>query len=261
MEMGSLLAFVDESGLPHPNDDALCPVLAAICLSETAVRTVIQRMYRIKMDIYGRADVEVKASNMIRPKVLRFAERNKTCVERIVQEIVGGIASLRVFSVVMKHPDAVPDWVEESAWLPNPYRFLLQRINGYARETDSKCLVAFDSQDEGNDQIIVNRIKNYLFRSTEGRLLTSTVETAFFVSSKVAEGIQIADLAAGVIRQHHEHRDKEPKEFLEWVDGLYDTVESRTTTVPGPRPGQQLRGIYEMPPKFFTIGQPSPSAL
>ena len=187
--MGCLLAFVDESGFPHPNDESLCPVLAAICLSEVDIRTVIQRMYRIKMDIYERTDVEVKASNMVRPKALTFAKRNKTCVERIVQEIVGGIPSLRVFSVVMQHPDEVPDWVEERAWLPNHYRFLLQRINGYAHETDSKCLVAFDSQDEGNDQIIVNRMKNYLFRSAEGRLLTSMVETAFFVSSKVEEGI------------------------------------------------------------------------
>ena len=103
-------------------------------------------------------------------KALTFAERNKTCVERIVQEIVGGIPSLRVFSVVMKHPDEVPDWVGESAWLPNHYRFLLQRMNGYAREADSQCVVAFDSQDEGNDQIIVNRMKNYFFRSAEGRL-------------------------------------------------------------------------------------------
>ena len=254
MEMSSLLAFVDESGLPHPNDEALCPVLAAVCLSEVAMRTVIQRMYRIKMDIYERTDVEVKASNMVRPKALTFAERNKTCVERIVQEIVGGIPSLRVFSVVMKRPDEVPNWVGQSAWLPNHYRFLLQRINGYAREADSQCVVAFDSQDEGNDQIIVNRMKNYFFRSAEGRLLTSMVETAFFVSSKVEEGIQIADLVAGIIRQHHEHRDTEPKEFLDWVDGLCQTVESRTTTVLGPHSEQRLRGIYEMPPKFFTFG-------
>lgn len=255
MERGFLLAFVDESGLPHPNDEALCPVLTAVCLSEADMRTVIQRMYRIKKDIYGRTDVEVKASNMVRPKALTYAERNKTCVERIIQEIVGDTPSVRVFSVVMEHPDEVPDWGQEQAWLPNHYRFLLQRINGCAREANSKCLVAFDSQDEGNDRIIVNRMKNYLFRSTEGHNLTSMVETAFFVSSKVEEGIQIADLVAGIIRQHYEHRDEEPKEFLDWVDGLYHIVESRTMTVAGPHPEQSLRGIYKMPPKFFTRGR------
>ena len=248
-----MIAFVDESGLPHPNDEALRPVLAAVCLSEADMRTVIQLMYHIKMDIYKRTDVEVKASNMVRPKALRFAERNKTCVERIVQEIVRGIPSLRVFSVVMEHPEEVPDWIEKSEWLPNHYRFLLQRINGYASMAGSQCLMAFDSQDEGNDQIIVHRMKNYLFRSTEGRRMTSMVETVFFVSSKVAEGIQIADLVAGIIRQHHEHRDTEPTEFLDWVDGLYHTVESRSVTVPGPFADQQLWGIYVMPPKFFSV--------
>ncbi|POB09333.1 DUF3800 domain-containing protein [Sulfobacillus sp. hq2] len=131
----------------------------------------------------------------------------------------------------------------------------MQRLNGYAHENDSKCLVAFDSQDEGNDRIIVNRIKNYLFKSKEGRLLTSLVETAFFVSSKVEEGIQIADLLAGIIRQHHEHRDNETNAaFLDWVDELYDIVVSRTMTVPGPRPEESLRGIYKMPSKFFAFG-------
>lgn len=65
----SASAFVDESGLPHPNDDTLCPVLAAICLSEKDTRAVIQHMYQIKMDIYERADIEVKAANMLRPKL------------------------------------------------------------------------------------------------------------------------------------------------------------------------------------------------
>lgn len=251
-EMRFLLAFVDESGLPHPNDDTLCPVLAAICLSEKDMHTVIQHMYRIKRDIYKQTEIEVKATNMLRPKVLTFAERNKTCVERIVQEIIGSIPSLRVFSVVMTHPDGVPDWVGKSTRLPNSYRFLVQRLNGYAKLKNVRCLTAFDSQDDGNDQVLVGRIKHNLFGSVEGRLLTSMVETAFFVSSKVEEGIQIADLVAGIIRQHHEQRSIEPREYLDWVDELYRTVASRTMMVPGPFPGQMLQGIYKMPPKFFS---------
>ncbi|PSR32214.1 MAG: hypothetical protein C7B44_15525, partial [Sulfobacillus thermosulfidooxidans] len=121
--MKFLLAFVDESGLPHPNDEALCPVLTAVCLSERDMRTVIQQMYQIKQSIYERTDVEVKASNMLRPKALTYAERNKTCVERIIREVVHRIPSLRVFSVVMEHPNEVPDWSKEQAWLPNHYRF------------------------------------------------------------------------------------------------------------------------------------------
>ena len=168
------------------------------------MRTVILLMYHIKMDIYQRTDIEVKASNMVRPKALTFAERNKTDVERIVQEMGRAIPSHRVFSVVREHPEEVPDWIEKSEWLPGHYRFLLQRINGGAGIAGSQCVMAFDSQDEGNDQIIVHRIKHYLFRSTEGRRMTSMVETA------IAEGIQIADLIAGIIRQHHEHRDTAP---------------------------------------------------
>ncbi|RXZ82046.1 hypothetical protein EBB07_11985 [Paenibacillaceae bacterium] len=57
-----MLAFIDESGFPHPNDETLNPVLAAVCIPKDEIRNIMQRMYKIKMDIYGRYDVELKAS-------------------------------------------------------------------------------------------------------------------------------------------------------------------------------------------------------
>jgi len=93
---------------------------------------------------------------------------------------------------------------------------------------DVRCLTAFDSQDDGNDQVLIGRIKHYHFDSAEGRLLTSIIETEFFASSKVEEGIQIADLLAEIIRQHHQQQSIEPREYVNWVDELYHTVASRT---------------------------------
>src|SRR5690606_13588800 len=101
-----------------------------------------------------------------------------------------------VFAVVMDQVSA-PLQVERNTF-PNHYRFLLQRINGYSQMRGKKCIVSFDSQDEGNDKLISDEMKNYLFRSEEGNKCTSIIESAFFVSSKVEEGIQLADLCAGI---------------------------------------------------------------
>lgn len=242
-----MLAFVDESGFPHPNDATSRPVLAAVCIPHDEMRIMIQRMYRIKLDVFGQTNVEVKAANMIVPRVLTRNTKNRSCVERIVQEIFGDILGLRVFAVVMQHPSAPPT-VPPDRFLPH-YRFLLQRVNGYSQQRGSKCVVAFDSQDEGNDQIVARRMKNFLFRSDEGRSMQGLLKTAFFVSSKVEEGIQLADLVAGTIRHHHEH--PADRAFRKWVDTLYTQIRSRTMMVPAPNGAGDLYGIYFMPERYF----------
>lgn len=123
------------------------------------------------------------------------------------------------------------------------------RVNGYSQQRGSKCVVAFDSQDEGNDQIVARRMKNFLFRSDEGRSMQGLLETAFFVSSKVEEGIQLADLVAGIIRHHHEH--PADRAFRNWVDTLYTQIRSRTMMVPAPNGTGDLYGIYFMPERYF----------
>lgn len=98
-------------------------------------------------------------------------------------------------------------------------------------------------------------MKNYLFRSAEGRdSITSIVESAFFVNSKVEEGIQLADLAAGIIRKYHEllfsdgaNRDM----FTDWLENLYSQIQRQTINLPSHIPAQQLFGIYKMPTRLL----------
>ncbi len=207
----------------------------------------MQRMYNIKMDIFGRYDVELKAVNVLKPKSLTRNTNNKLFAERVVNEVLSSMLNLKVFAIVMEQPQHPLD--VEKGTFPNHYRFLLQRINGYSAMRRTKCIVCFDSQDEGNDMIISHKMKNYLFRSNEGNLCTSIVESAFFVSSKVEEGIQLVDFCAGVIRKYHELclSTFAEDDFSNWVHELYEKVQLRTCSVPSPDGGQQLRGIYKLP--------------
>jgi len=147
----------------------------------------------------------------------------------------------------MTHPEQVPYQLVDSEFLVPHYRFLLQRIHAYAHDQGEKALVVFDSRDEGEDRKVVTHMKNWLFRSQEGQAMTSLVQTAFFVSSKVEEGIQLADLVAGIIRMYHERLG--PLEFREWLNELYPKVSSRTMELE--ISGRIRPGIYEMPERFF----------
>ncbi|AIQ14726.1 DUF3800 domain-containing protein [Paenibacillus durus] len=222
-----MLAYIDESGFPHPNDETRHPVLAAVCIPKDEVRSIMQRMYNIKMDLFGRHDVELKAVNVLKPKSMTRNTINKIFAERVINEVLDNTLNLKVFAIIMDHPEE-PLRVESDSF-PNHYRFLLQRINGYSNMRGKKCIVSFDSQDEGNDMLISFKMKNYLFRSNEGNDCTSIVESAFFVSSRVEEGIQLADLCAGIIRKYHELCiDETPiSSFSSWISNLYSIIQRR----------------------------------
>lgn len=248
-----MLAYVDESGHPHYKDSCERPVLAAVCIPTAEVKALMQKMYNIKMDIFGKSDVELKASNVIKRKSLTKNFNNKLFAEKVVKDVLCRIIGLKVFAIIMERPEK--ELVFPSDSFPNHYRFLLQRINGYTNrwEPQSKAIVAFDSQDEGNDKIISDKMKGYLFKSREGQECEHIVESAFFVSSKVEEGIQLADLCAGIIRLHHELTmpGKERDEFSDWVMELYGYIQTVTCNVYSPSREQSLYGIYQMPHRFL----------
>ncbi len=246
-----MLAFIDESGFPHPNDETQNPVLAAVCIPKEAIRSIVQRMYKIKTDIFGRFDVELKAVNVLKSKSLTRNTNNKLFAERVVNEVLNSTLNIKVFAIIMDRPERPLD-VERSTF-PNHYRFLLQRINGYASSKTSKCLVCFDSQDEGNDMIISHKMKNYLFRSLEGNQCTSIVESAFFVSSKVEEDIQLVDFCAGLIRKYYEQSvgGLIPDTFSNWINELFEKIQKQTCSVPSPDGSKQLNGIYRLPSRLL----------
>lgn len=247
-----MLTYVDESGHPHPKDSALRPVLAAVCIPRDEVRFVNQKMYNIKMDIFGDADRELKANQTVVRRSLTRNTNNKLFVDRVVAEVIQRTNGLGIFAVIMERPDEVLEYPKDI--FPNYYKFLLQRINAYANRHRVKAIVAYDSRDEGNDKIISNQMKGYLFKSEEGRASDAVVESAFFVSSKVEEGIQLADLCAGIIRLHHEFTvpGHIPDEFTDWVAQLYQAVESRTSNAYDPN-GHPLFGFYRVPRRALDI--------
>ncbi len=227
-----MFAFIDESGHPVPNDSCVNSTLTAICIDSERLKEVIIKMYKVRTSIYGEKDVELKAKEFIVPKTLeeKFVN-NKHYVERSIKEVLCATADIKLFAIVMDRPQNVCQKSDSNKYiLPNYYRLLLQRINNYAFIRNKKCTLVFDTKNQGNDLKISKQVKNYLFKSGEGRLYQSITETPFFVDSKVEECIQLADICAGVIRKDFEifALKQGMDEFNSWVKSLYAYVSSLT---------------------------------
>lgn len=241
-----MLAYIDDSGKLHYKDSNERSSWAAVCIPRDEVRLVNQKMFAIKMDIFGDPDRELKAKNQLVRKSLSRNTHNKLFVDRVVKEVIQKTNGLAVFAVVMERPDSELEFPDDS--LPSYHKYLLQRINSYASRHRVKAIVAYDQQDQQKDLLLSNQVKGFLFKSNEGKMSDSVVESAFFVNSVVEEGIQLADLCAGIIRLHHELTmpGKIQDDFSNWINELYEIVSSTTRTTQDPF-GNDLFGIYRVP--------------
>ena len=96
------------------------------------------------------------------------------------------------------------DLPSDPVWLPNQFRYLLQRVHAEAQRNGEMATILFD----GNGLALgglARRFESFLFRSNEGRSLTGIADAPYFVDSKITAGIQIADLVTSVVRQFEEN--------------------------------------------------------
>ncbi len=199
----------------------------------------------------GTPTVELHAVHLINRRVFDRRARECELVEAFF-DLCRGIPFV-LFAIVMEHPTRLPSHVEPSRGyiLPNQYRYLLQRINQYASESGQLATLLFD----GDGPTLMNgtlpaRFEGFLYRSTEGQSFSAITEAPFFVDSKITTGIQIADMAAAVIRIYQEnelHRGFPVGDrFLSAVTRYYRIIEGKTLNLVTPE-GYPRPGIYFMP--------------
>lgn len=109
---------------------------------------------------------------------------------------------ITIFGVTADRPTEVPDIHDD--WLPTMHRHLVQRIELHASAHNTSATLLFDgiAGQQGN---LVGKYNRFLYRSAEGQACTHITDAPFFVDSKQSIGIQIADVAASVIRIYEEN--------------------------------------------------------
>ncbi len=199
-----LFAFMDESGHPHPKDSSTRPVLVSVCINADDMRKVSIELFRLKRRILQRdqGDFEAKAKKLITRGTFRNRPEKREFVESFF-EMVRNIP-LTIFAIIMERPNTLPP--TDVDFLPMQFRHLLYRINRFLEVEGQNRLGAifFDGDGTQYNKLSV-RFTNWLYRSRGGQSLTNLVDSPFFVDSRFTSGIQIADMAASVIRQHHEN--------------------------------------------------------
>lgn len=112
------------------------------------------------------------------------------------------------------------------------------------------AIVVLDSQDPESDRQRARAYNAFLYGHVLGQSMSKVLETPLFVDLTITPGIQIADLAASVIRQYHErsHSKLDGKKgdfFFRAVDRFYGILQTKTMNFTR-SDGTALWGFYRM---------------
>ena len=248
-----MLAFIDESGKPHPKDSTENPVLCAVCINERDIKYLSQNIFKLKMKIFGK-DTEIKSTSLIRRQIFT---KNMTNNKQYIDELVKLACSfdIRVFAIIMEKPDT--PFILTKTLLPKHYKLLIKRIEYFCENNNyEKAILVFDEITPGEDYVVAKCITNFLFMSKLGKAFDRILEMPFFVSSAVTPAIQIADIFAGILRHYYETgldllaHDKVSDPFELWLDSLFLQVERKTENIKQASSGFIEYGFFKMGKKF-----------
>lgn len=236
-----MLAFFDESGHPHPKDASTRPVCVSVCISEKQSHFISGRLHALKRDIIQKEDVELKAQKLLNKGTFRRIPEKRELVEAFFDLL--RILPFTIFAVIMERPQkSLPS---DTLYLPNQFRYLLQRCDLLAQETNDMVTLLFDGDCQSGGLSL--KFNSFLYRSIEGQSMATITDAPFFVDSRVTAGIQIADMAAGVIRIYQEHKlyRSVPRgdAFLSAIKRYYAVLEEKTKDLSTPQ-GEPRPGFY-----------------
>jgi hypothetical protein len=245
-----MLIFFDESGQPHPNDSTTRPVVVCVCINRQDGRSISGQIYSLKRNM-GTPNIELKGVNLITRRVFERRSNEWELVESFFD--LCRTLPFVLFAIVMEHPNQMPCCFEPGmeSYLPNQYRYLLQRIHQYATDQNRFVTLLFDG--DGPTLMggtLPRRFESFLYRSIEGQSFTSISDAPFFVDSQITQGIQITDMIASVIRIYQENNLNQGfpvgDRFLSAITRYYGIVRPKSVDLVTPE-GFQRPGIYFMP--------------
>lgn len=243
-----MLVFIDESGSIHPNDPSPVSTLLALCMPERVHRGASRQLYTIKKTVLGRDnDYELKATELINERTFRRIAEKKEIVEAVFDLL--SKLDITVFTVIVPRPSKTIN--SQSGHLPAPHKFLLQRVNALADELKQEAILVYDGKGMNIQGMNMSScITDYIFKVAEyNNTLRRIVDTALFVDSRVTPGIQLADLAASVVRQYEQHElfkgVPRGNPYLSAINRLYGTIRAKTRNDLLSDNGHPLYGFYK----------------
>ncbi|MBI4732765.1 MAG: DUF3800 domain-containing protein [Chloroflexi bacterium] len=205
-----MLVFIDESGVPHPNDSCIKSTVTAVCLPESVHRRIDTQLFSMKKKFLGNPEIELKSKNFLKPHVYEHLANHRELIESTFEMI--GETELSIYATIVDRPTHTLEYPPE--FLPVQYVRLLERVHAHLTEycpPTEMAIIIYDGEGRGAIKGSLGiAINAYLIRTKDGIAMPRIVTTPFFVNSAITPGIQLADLAAGCIRLSEE-KDTSPK--------------------------------------------------
>ena len=201
----------------------------------------------MKRDILKQERKELKGVELLTKGTFRRRSEYRTFLEEFFGTFLNNMP-VTIFGVIMEAPFDAPS--NEDDFLPNRFRYLVQRIQLLAEERDKMATIMFD----GSASLYGGvgwQFNGYLYRSDEGRACTRITDAPSFVDSKTSAGIQIADMVASVVRQYHEndlHRVVSPSSEYQYAIRRWHNIVAGKTLDLVNHDGEVRRGFYRMRP-------------
>ena len=239
-----MLAFIDESGHPHPMDSNQWSVVVACCFSEPDSRRVARTLHALKRDVLQREKMEMKGVKLLNRSVFRNRRERVAFVEEFFSTLLN--LPVVIFAIVVERPSTPP--LGDETFLPLYFQYLVERIQLLAEADDDMATLLFDGNGE-NFGGLSTKFNSFLYRSNQGQLYTRITDAPFFVDSKITAGIQIADMVASVIRQYQQEElyrvTPVGDDYLLAIRRYYRIVEQKTVDLTTPE-GDDRLGIYRL---------------
>jgi hypothetical protein len=245
-----LIAFIDVSGNPYGKQDKSPWIAAhAMCIRKRAIYDVTATLHRLKRDILVNELIELKSTDLVNKSTLNHPNLEKSkYLQNVVDHCINH-EDCKHATVVFKNTGQ--NKMSEASRLPRHYVDLFWRIEAIARDFDgseTETIVIIDDTAPRVDKNLALAFNNYLYRSLGGDQLTKILPIPIFSKSETTAGIQLADIAAGVMRNyyslglHIRSKESDLSLFEQKVVEYHDMIIMRSVNK---RVGRyNVRGVY-----------------
>jgi hypothetical protein len=231
-----LLAFVDESGIPHKNDDSPFYTLVAACFNEWDITSFDKKIYAAQ-GIFRRhyndesRNIEIKGVKFINKRIFSMnMNLNKQFIEEIFTAIQN--APIWISRIVGEKPTNEVKF--DPSKLDRHHTLLINTLEDFARKSGNKVKhisIVFDNIDDGDARKITARLAGLIHKAEyKGAPYCHITAWPLFVSSQIVSGIQIADIVASVIRHMYciLFSDKHyPEPYKNWIIEKYSVIKQK----------------------------------
>lgn len=248
---------MDESGHPHPNDFTTRPVLVTACFDAKYLKSVNTELFNLKRRVLNehRPSFELKAKKLITPSTFRNRPEKRELVESFFDLLRNW--NMIIFAQIIERPSTPP--AVGSDFLPMQFRHQLYRVNRHMElySPDDLAAIMFDGNGSQFGGLSV-KFTNWLYRHAGGRSLTHLADSPFFVDSRITPGIQVADMAASVVRQYEERElfrgIPAGDGYSSAISRYYKILREKTVDVEAPQGDFTWYGFNRMPEADHYMG-------